>query len=189
MSKTAVKKIINVADRIIDGINGAIKKSPSGVSFISLKGYESKAGERSNVIINIGVDYEKRKLKDIKALQELRIVDTDIDDKYLGEIVKAKLINALAAPEAKKSEAQKSAYTNISGGLKVHNKSGKVYIWGLVVNKRVLVEGEYPKQKEKTDEQKIKAKLEKMCVSTSKYRMYVVGNMDSLKVNGDNIEI
>jgi len=133
------------AAKVINMIRSAIAKSPTGVSFFSIKKYANRHGEVSNQLINIGVNYQNQVEKDIDFLRNLDITKHQWKSSSV-EIEKARveLIESFLRPSKSRSDGQKNAYTIITDGIKVHNETGKLYIYGYRVSKTVLEEGSYP---------------------------------------------
>ena len=178
------------AQTVIDSINAVLENSPTGVSFSSITGYENKQGERANLLINLGVSYEKQVQKDILTLQNLDILDVDsIEDKILGERAKQQLIASFQNPDANRSRGQINAYTVLEHcpSIKVHNETGKVYIKGSIVSKKVIVEGTYPTVNSRPLTI-AKNKLRKEFCSTAKYRQYMVESIGNMGVKGETID-
>ncbi len=137
--------ISNVATNVIGMVKKAIANSPTGVSFFSIKNYTNKFGEVSNQTINVGASYEKMKQKDIETLRNLDITKRTWKSAMVDiEIARAALIESFISPDKARSDGQKDAYTNITNGIRVHNETGKLYLFGYRLRKTVLVAGEYP---------------------------------------------
>ena len=180
-------EVSDMAQRVIDGLTTVIRNSPTGVSFIAINGYENKKGERANLLINVGMSYEKQIAKDIKTLTDLDILTVEeIEDKVLGERAKQELIASFGQPHRRQSEAQISAFGELSDALKIHHESGTVYVQGYLVKKDVIVEGN-----RRTTNSAPKTILknilrEKFC-STANYRQYAVESIGDMSVNGNTI--
>ncbi len=184
-------QISTAATRVINLVRNAISKSPTGVSFFSIKNYTNKSSEVSNQLINIGVDYGKTKIKDIEFLRNLDITKTDLYQWKSSlvdlEIARAALIAAFEAPDKARSEGQKDAYTVISNGVKVHNETGALYIYGYRVNKTVLVKGEY-KEVKSSKETIAKNELRKL-LKTGNFVNFAIEVGNNLTASGDTIEL
>lgn len=74
-------KINPIVAKVIKNLTEAIKKSPTGVSFVQICNYTNKEGEVQCNTINIGVDYNRTKLKDIEYLRNLDIKQLENLDK------------------------------------------------------------------------------------------------------------
>jgi hypothetical protein len=192
MGNVITEVIKDIAKRVFNAIKGAIENSPTGVSFVSIKGYVNSKGEESNVVINIGVSYADKKKKDIKALKKVNVLEHDeLIDKVFAELCRVELIDSMENPRT-----MKYPYTHINEALKVHNDSGKVFIWGMVHTKEIIKDGVYPEKRVPTTEKailsakKVKMKniLKKLFVFTSNYRMYTMTEIDTMKLNGETIE-
>ena len=178
--------------QVIKAVKEATEKSITGVSFVSVKNYTNKQGEVSNSLINIGIKYESAKKKDIAFLNELNIekaiAEFDLkSDKSLLEEARKELMVGFIKPEVNRSQGQINAYTTIFDGVKVHNETGVLYIYGYRENKTVLVKGEY-----KTVNSKpltiAKDELRKL-LKTGKFTQYSLEVGNTLKLNGETLEL
>ena len=77
------------AETIAETIKSALNKSLTNVTFCSVKGYVNDEGEKSDYLINIGVNYQTAKQKDIKFLTELDITTMQWNCPMV-DIIKAK---------------------------------------------------------------------------------------------------
>lgn len=131
-------------------IRNAIQKSGKSATFIGLRGYTCKHGSVSNRTILGNYSYQNAKDADIASLQattasELsRVIGYDI---ALVEKAMAELMKSLTAPDKERSDAQINAFTQLGAGIKKHNETGDLYITGLSVNTKYLVQGTYKEVK------------------------------------------
>lgn len=182
---------MNVSTKAIAVINlvkNAVSKSLTGVSFFSIKNYTNSNGEISNQLINVGINYEKSKQADIVFLENLKIADHQFKSNLADlEIAKAELIAAFIKPNENRSNGQIDAYTTIFSGVKVHNETGVLYIYGYKQTKTILTDGIYPivKSSAKTI---AKNELRKL-LKTGKFSQFAIEVGNTLKANGETIEI
>ena len=184
---------MNVSTKAIAVINlvkNAVSKSLTGVSFFSIKNYTNSNGEISNQLINVGINYEKSKQADIVFLENLILNKTELvfkSNKTDLEIAKAELIAAFIKPNENRSNGQIDAYTTIFSGVKVHNETGVLYIYGYKQSKTILTDGIYPivKSSAKTI---AKNELRKL-LKTGKFSQFAIEVGNTLKANGETIEI
>lgn len=176
------------AAKVIDMARKAVAKSPTGVSFVSIKGYTNKEGEVADHVFNIGADYGKAKEADIKFLQTLDLTTgTWKSDMVTMALAKADLIKDLTSPDKVRSQAQADAYTHICKGVKVHNDTGVLYVYGNRVNKVVHKEGNYP-TKNSRPLTIAKDELRKL-LKTGKFRQFIMAEATSFKANGETLEV
>ena len=176
------------AAKVIDMATKAVAKSPTGVSFVSIKGYTNKEGEVADHVFNIGADYGKAKEADIKFLQELDLTKGEWkSDMVTMAKAKAELIKSLTNPDEVRSQAQADAYTHICKGVKVHNETGVLYVYGNRVSKVVHVEGNYP-VKNSRPLTVAKDELRKL-LKTGKFRQFIMAEATSFKANGEILEV
>ena len=188
MNTATVFVVSPKALRVINMVREAIQKSPTKVSFFSIKGYRNKEGELANYVFNIGVSYAKAKEKDLEYLRNLDITKEVWDSPLtLIEQARTKLINSLIKPSEAHSEGQKEAYTVITEGVKVHNETGALYIYGYRVSKTVIEAVDYGAD---TRRALTKAQDElKKGMKSTKYRQFIVSEAKEVKGGGETIEI
>lgn len=154
----------------------------TGVAFVSIAGYKDAQNGEQNALINVGVSYENAKLADITFLQGLSFADNE-----LLEQARLELIESLIKPSQSRSEGQIEAYTHLCNGVKQHKESKALYIFGFSVKKTVISEGET-----KTDTRKPLTKAKdhlRSQMKSTKFRLYKVEKISSVKVMGQTIEI
>jgi hypothetical protein len=159
----------------------------TGVSFASLQ-YENANHEQQKVLVNIGVSYESVKTKDIHTLETLNLVEL-INDKFdlsILTIARDELLESIKTPNENKSKGQIDAYTHINHGLKFHNETGEIYIFGMLVNKTVTKEGVY--KEVKSSEKTLAKNYIRKLLKTTQYRQYKVDMTSVAKLKGETIE-
>ena len=87
------------------------------------------------------------------------------------------------------SQAQTLAYIPLAKGVKLNPETMAVYIFGMAINKTVLVKGEYPVVNSSDKTLGKKAITKHLDLRAGKFRTFILGNADSLKVSGTTIEI
>jgi hypothetical protein len=77
------------------------------------------------------------------------------------------------------------AYTIITKGIKVHNSTGEVYVFGLRLKKEVIQEGTYPKvnSRELTIAKKILSKE----LKSSKFTQFKMDSISEIRIAGEEI--
>lgn len=175
------------AQVIINNLKASVRNSPTGVAFVSLKGYTSStSGEVADHLINIGVSYAKAGEKDIKDLEnaDLTKLSNDQFSVILLEEARTALINSIVAPSKSYSNAQKDAYTHICEGMKVHNETGSVVIFGHAVRKTVIVKGEYKTVNSRPLTLAKNYLSKELNLRRDKYRNFTVTSLEGIKLNG-----
>lgn len=187
--KTMEKQIqvSEVAEKVISAIQKALSNTPTGVSFCSVKNYTNEVGEVSDYIFNIGVSYDRAKQKDIEFLTNLDVTTTEWNCPMV-DIIKAKqeLITSLEKPNQARSEGQKNAYTHIINGIKVHNETAEIYVYGMKVSKRVKQSADYGEDTRKPLT-KAKDELRKL-MKSAKYRQFIF-KLDGMSVKASGEEL
>jgi hypothetical protein len=157
----------------------------NGVSFVSVT-YINQQNEKHQTTFNIGVDYYKAKQKDIEFLENLNTSDMEcLLPIELLEQAREELILSMKSPSKTRSEGIKNAYTNLGHGLKIHNETQVIYVYGMKINKTIITNGDY---KEDTRKPLTRAKdtLRSLLKSTQ-YRQYELGRSLQYKLKGDTI--
>jgi hypothetical protein len=169
----------------------ALQNTKKG-AFVALKNYVNSSNEVANVVINAKISYEQAKKKDIKKLSNFNPFAIELEGAILvsgftrDELTEAanELKTSLIKPCAVRSNGQKNAYTQLGNGLKVHNDTLDMSVWGLVASKKVLIAGNYPtvnSSKKTLAKNWVKKQLN---LSTSKFRNYKLDNLTTLCTNG-----
>ena len=181
-------KISAIALKVINTFKGAILNSPTKISFVSIKGYENKFGEKSDNLINIGVSYEKAKQKDIQFLKELNVnsIESNINTSLL-EQARLELISSFENPSVNRSKGQIDAYTPIIEGVKIHNISGEIYLYGYREKKTILSSGIYPVVNSK--DITIAKNFLRRQLHTGKFTQFILSNINKIKANGEILEL
>lgn len=173
---------------VINTIKAAVEKSITGVSFVSIRNYTNSTNEVSNNLINVGINYETAKQKDITFLLDLKFKDHEFkSDKETLETARQELIAAFVKPNENRSNGQKDAYTPIFAGVKVHNETGVLYIYGYRENKTVLVKGEY--KTVKSAPLTIAKNELRALLKTGKFTQFALEVGNELRANGETLEL
>lgn len=166
--------------------------------FVSIPNYtNAKSGEVSNYVINGNVTYQNVKDNDNKKLHEcteeiLTSVATeknlplDLVRTALNELVASsdKNLNALPNERSAQSQAQADAYINFGKGLKMHKETENFHIDGLIVSRKVIVEGNYPSTN-KRDKTIAKDAIKKaLKLQSIKYRSFIVEKAEYINLSG-----
>jgi hypothetical protein len=187
MQNNTIIGLSNQAEVIADTIKSALNKSLTNVTFCSVKGYVNDEGEKSDYLINIGVNYQTAKQKDIKFLTELDVTTMQWNCPMI-DIIKAQteLLNSLIKPSEARSQAQKEAYIHINEALKLHTDTLELYVFGSKVKKTIVEAVEYGADTRKPLT-KAKDELRKLMKST-KYRQFKFKlNGMSMRTNGEEL--
>ncbi len=184
----------------------AVAKTIKGTSFIGLQNYENSKGEVSNQTIIAGISYENCLVNDFTSLKIKQAeVIAELEKSYAKEVVLKAYTNVfeslekrLSSEEVKEklrlendktirlSDAQIDAYTHLAKGVKKHNETNEVVIFGLVVRKTVLKAIEY-KEVNSRELTIVQNKIKKLCeFKQDKYREFKVEN-GTLKMQGVTI--
>lgn len=175
--------------QVIKAVTDAITKSVTGVTFLSIKNYTNKEGAVSNYLINVGINYERTKLKDVEFLQNLNTNEHQFKSaKELIEDARHELIASFKKPDIARSLGQKDAYTVIFDGVKVHNETGQLYVFGFCQQKTVIKEGEPKKPVNSAPKTLAKKELKKL-LKTDKFTQFALEMGNTLRLNGQTLEL
>jgi hypothetical protein len=160
-------------------------KNITGVSFVSVT-YVNQQNEKHQTVFNVGVDYQKAKAKDIEYLSNLDVttLNSSLDIELL-EAARVELLNSFIAPSKNRSEGINSAYTHVGKGLKIHNESETLFVYGMKISKRVIQEGD-KKEDTRRPLTVAKDKIRSLLKSTQ-YRQFEIGRASQFKIKGDTI--
>ena len=173
-----------IALKVIANLSNALAKSPTGVSFVSIKGYTNSYGEVSNNLVNVGASLTNAKAKDIETLQSLNVTELG-GDTILLEKARVELINSFIAPNENRSNGQIDAYTIVAKGIKVHNETGEIYVFGLRTSKTVIEQGVYPIVNSRP--LTLAKNALKKNLKSSKFTQYKISATSVIKTNGEEL--
>jgi len=173
-----------IAIQVITNLSKVLAKSPTGVSLVSIKGYTNSFGEVSNNLVNVGASLTNAKAKDITTLQSLDVTTLG-GDSILLEKARVELINSFINPNENRSQGQIDAYTIVTKGIKVHNETGEIYIFGLRNSKTVIEQGVYPIVNSRA--LTIAKNQLKKDLKSSKFTQYKLSSTSIIKLNGEEL--
>lgn len=187
MQNETIIGLSNQAETIADTIKSALNKSLTNVTFCSVKGYVNDEGEKADYLINIGVNYQTAKQKDIKFLTELDITSREWNCPMV-DILKAQteLLNSLINPSQARSQAQKDAYIHINEALKVHTETLELFVFGSKVKKTIVEAVDYGTDTRKPLT-KAKDELRKLMKSTQYRQFKFKLNGMKMRTNGEEL--
>lgn len=155
--------------------------------FVSIPNYANSKGEVASYVINGNVTYQNVKENDNKKLHEcsaeiLQTVSTekeiDIETVFKAwqELVASsdRNLNAESEQRTAQSKAQADAYINIGKGLKLHKKSEKFHLDGLIISKKVIIEGNYPQVNSRPKTIAKNAIKKALDLQSRKYRSFIL---------------
>lgn len=162
-------------------------KTPSFVRIINYSNDKGQ-GEVANYTINLGVKYENAKLSDIEWLRnEKNLESIDFGNlKALANTARLEMLESRLKP-GRASQAQSDAYQTLCPNVRLHVEKQRIFIYGFVVRKDVVISGSYDKvQSEPLT--LVKKKIEKQLKATQ-FRQFAFDKLKSVKVKGEEIEI
>ena len=170
----------------------AIGKTIKGTTFVGTT-YRNAQGELSRQLIVSGITYENLLQHDFDSLQaNQNNVFSSLEKKFSVELITlaynnlfSSLEKRLSSDETKaklladkdstivRSQAQKDAYTHLAKGIKQHNETNEIHVFGLCVKKTILEAIEYKETKSK-ELTIVQNKIKKLCdFKQTKYKTFI----------------
>lgn len=174
----------------------------NGAKFISINGYENSQKEVANVVINTNISTTNAKKKDLEKLKLLNNNDLIcIAEKYSIPLHEVKLnyidlLDSLIKNTGNyenrtyQSKAISEAYKQNNNGTKVLLKDNGLTIYGFLINKTVISEGEV-KNTPKRGKTYIKNCIKVYCnFHMLNYKVYKITNIkDCIVINKEKVLI
>jgi hypothetical protein len=183
--------------RLIAHLKSLVGKS----QFVSFT-YTNKFGETAKRLIQINTIYENALTKDLEIIPNVEYVQNDQYDRATFITAQAELLKSAKMSlginddtmnkddkqkHKNRSEGQKNAYIKIAPNMKYNTETQQLHIFAKEVRKTIITEGVYPTTNKRA---KTKAKdFIKKSMKSSKYRTYIVSSIETIKLNGDTLEI
>tara|TARA_R110000868_G_scaffold105774_2_gene290355 strand:- start:2640 stop:3203 length:564 start_codon:yes stop_codon:yes gene_type:complete len=172
-----------------------------GAKFVSFT-YTNKFGEKAKRLIQINTIYENALKSDLEIVPNVEYVQNDNYDRATFITAQAELIKSAKmslginddtmnkgdkSSHKNRSEGQVNAYVKIAKNIKYNVEKQQLHIFAKEVRKTILEEGVYPATNKRA---KTKAKdYIKKTMKSSKYRNFIITSVETVKLNGDTIEI
>jgi hypothetical protein len=141
----------------------AVAKTIKGTSFVGLRNYTNKQGEKSNQTILAGYSHEKALECDFLSLQENKDkIFAELEKSHAKELIQTAFDNVFKSletrlssdevkaklreennPTLKASDAQANAYIHLAKGVKLCKETDEIHVFGLVVKKSIIEAIEY----------------------------------------------
>jgi len=180
-------------------------QSLKGGQFVGIQGYTAKtSGEVANHTVNLAISVQNAKLKDLETLQS---PDTERVAREISETEKIALDVCMTALDEMRQSAVKNVgsfdkRTNQSKGqtdayithpdypsMKIHKDSMEVHIFGMANQKKVIKTGTYKKVNSSAKTIAKKLLTKKLGLRAGKFRTFVVGHIDKIKIQGTTINV
>jgi hypothetical protein len=179
-------------------------KSLVGASFVGINNYLAKtSGELANFVINTNINVMTAKKADLQTLLNVNEtnlmefankfnISFDICKTALNELIDSftKNVSENLEDRTTASQAQTNAYINIANGLRLNIASNQLHVFGLFINKTVLVEGLSKKPVNSSLKTIAKNEIQKeLKLKSKKFRTFIIDNANSLKIQGNIIQL
>ena len=178
-----------------------IFKNSKGAKFVAFT-YTNKFNETAKRLIQINTIYENALKSDLDIIPNVEYLENDNYDRATFITAQAELLKSAKMSlginddtmnksdkqtHKNRSEGQINAYVKIAPNVKYNVEKQQLHIFAKEVRKTIVTEGVYPTTNKRA---KTKAKdYVKKTMKSSKYRNYVIANIDTIKLNGDTLEI
>lgn len=162
-------------------------------TFLSVMGYRNEFSEVANYNISFNMSYKNALLKSIKVLNKYKTT-SDLECKAKEELLQS-FNKSLLKINSSSDENLASSYDEVLNdkglpikGLKIHQKTNEIHLYGLVVHKKVIMPGMYPSNSSKKEYTIIKDKLRALC-PVSRYRQFkmIPSQVDYITVQNNKI--
>lgn len=161
-------------------------------TFLSIRGYRSaESGELADYQLSFHMSYESALERSIAAL-EVYVPENDLEVLAKNELL-ASYRNSLLKVQSEPLEVVGEHYQRIIvdnkpvKGIKIHSETGKLHLFGLLVNKRVREPGTF-KATNKKPMTIIKDKLRKLG-PLNKFRQFIIDPSHVEAINVENVTI
>jgi hypothetical protein len=162
-------------------------------TFLAILGYRNDASEIADYSLAFHFSYENALKKSIKVLSELDLT-TDLEKQARTELLASfenSLARGSATPELEERDPTYQYFTDDDGnyikGVKYHPGKDQVYLYGLVVHKRVRLPGIYP-QKNKRPLTVAKDKL-RYLTPVGKFRSFIMTSSQVDSISVENLSL
>jgi hypothetical protein len=131
-----------------------LAKLRASSTFLTVGGYRNEASEIADYNIVFNMSYKSALERSIKTLQALTL--TEHTDKVARDELLSSFHTSLARVKVSPIEEREDAYQHFRDedgtyikGVKLHLRTNTLHLYGLIVNKRVIMPGTYPASDEK----------------------------------------
>ena len=150
-----------------------------GAAFGNIFGYSNDRGEIANYHVNFGMNYGKAKGDDYNTVKSASVSEIAAKVNYPIPMVEKAIADLLKSlnpntPQSAQGKAQSDAYTVVNSSLKIHNETEALYIYAYVVNKEVIVSGEYGVDTRRAETACKDAVKKALNLKTAKYRQFKI---------------
>ena len=166
-----------------------LAKLRTSSTFLTLKGYRSESGEIADVNIIFHISYKNALLRSIGILEAV-IPNDELEAQAKRECLESYMtsLDKIETTPIEEIEDSYRRFTDSNGkyikGVKLHEQTGVLHLYGLVTQKRVIMPGLYKKVNSKPLTI-AKDKLRRLC-PVSKFRQFKIttDQVDSVSVEG-----
>jgi hypothetical protein len=157
--------------------------------FLGLSRYENTYHEVADYQIVFHIDYKRALTKSLDIIKNIK-TNSDLEVKAKNDLINSyqKSIDKITSTPVEEIEDGYTRFFNKDGehikGIKKCSKTNDIHLYGFVVNKRLIMPGDYPDSNKK-DLTIVKDKFRKQ-TPLSKFRQFVISpsRVDKISVQG-----
>jgi hypothetical protein len=164
-----------------------------GSTFLAIRGYRNDHSEIADYSIAFHFSYENALKKSVETLAQLDL-QTDLEKQARSELLNSfamSLARGAGSPELEERDPTYSYFKGDDGeyikGVKMHRDTWTLYLYGLVVHKRVLMPGIYA-QKNKRAMTVAKDKL-RYLTPVGKFRSFIMTPFQVDYISVENLSL
>lgn len=166
-----------------------LKKIRPSSTFLTLKGYQSKSGEVADYSIVFHINYKNALISSINTLNSF-VPNNEIEEQAKQDCLDSfnKSIQNIESIQIENIQDGYSRFFDENNqyikGIKLHNKTNTLHLYGFVVHKKIIKQGNF-KKSNSSPLTIAKNKLRNMC-KVSKFRQFriIPDQLDSISVEG-----
>lgn len=159
----------------------------NGCRFISFDYTTKGSGEHARYTFALGVSLERAYRRDLSVLRGMKAHLSGVTLTACEELIASRVESLKVGIGNNSAYTCKGVYTTEGKGLKVHDTTGELHVYGFQIAKVTIAEGTH-KAVNSSDKTIAKRGLEKR-LKTGRFRQFALGNVHSIKVDGKHIVI
>lgn len=189
-NKEKVHTLNTMKNQVIAIVDSLREATKNGARFMSFLYKTKKTGETSVYTINFGVDYRNACETD-KAILEAYVPKSDLEVTAKQEMLTS--LTETLTEGVSQSYTNVDTFTSIGKGLKQHNETGELYIYGFIQSKTQVAPPTNPAKPVNSRPLTLAKKaIEKECqFKRNKFTQFILNpeHIAGVKVNGEVIEV
>jgi hypothetical protein len=156
----------------------------NGCRFINLHYTTKGSGEEANYTLCLGVNLERAYRRDEKVGRLFK-PSNPIEQQAKDEVLSSLRESLTKGIGNNSAYTNKDTYEHICPGLKVHEETGALHVYGFLLRKTTIAEGVH--KKVNSSELTIAKNKVKRNFKISKFRQFVLTNVSTASINGKTL--